>query len=243
MAGPLGRESSRGDPLTRLPGSPSLNGTFWPRVARAYGWWRVSRGLDGLHVAGLDAFVREVEAGPRLVVANHVAWWDGVVASALGHALGLEVRLVARADTLVHNPWMRQAGVIPLPGGAALRGCVREVAEFLDRPRRVVWFFPQGRQRPDSVRPLGFQSGVRLFAGIAPALPVALAYPFREVDVPAAMLDVGAPLTDGFEADVTARLDRISAFVEGDPRFVEVVASRRRPQQRGLAARLLGAAR
>lgn len=243
MAGPLGREPGRGDPLTRLLGPPASIGTFWPRVARAYGWWRVSRGLDGMYVAGLDGFVREVESGPGLVVANHVAWWDGVVASALGHALGLEVRLVARAETLVHNPWMRHAGVIPLCRGVALRGCVREVAEFLDRPRRVVWFFPQGRQRPDSVRPLGFQGGLRLFAGIAPVLPVALAYPFREADVPAAMLDIGAALTEGFEADVTARLDRVATFVEGDPRFVEVVASRRRPQQHGFAARLLGAAR
>jgi len=217
-------------------------GTFWPRVARAYGWWRVSRDLDGLHVAGLEGLVREVEEGPRLIIANHVAWWDGVVASALGHALGLEVRFVTRAETLVQNPWMRHAGVIPLRGGLALRDSVREVAEFLDRPRRVAWFFPQGRQRPDSVRPLGFHGGVRLFSGIAPALPVALAYAFREVEIPAAMLDVGAPLPEGFEADVTMRLNRIAEFVEGDPRFVEVIASRRRPQQGGFGARLLGAA-
>lgn len=217
-------------------------GTFWPRVARAYGWWRVSRGLDGLHVAGLDPLVRELEDGPRLFVANHVAWWDGVVASALGQALGLEVRMVARADTLVHNPWMRHAGVIPLHSGPALRGTIRELGAFLDRPRRVAWFFPQGRQRPDSVRPLGFAPGIRLFANLAPALPVALAYPFREVEVPAAVLDVGAPLTDGFEADITARLDRLATFVDRDPRFVEVVRSRRRTQQGGLGARLLGAA-
>lgn len=242
MAGPLRDGFGRGGLLSTSFGKQAPIGAFWPRVARAYGWWRVSRDLDGLHVAGLEGLVREVEAGPRLIVANHVAWWDGVVASALGHALGLEVRLVARAETLVQNPWMRHAGVIPLHGGTAVRGCVREVAQFLDRPRRVAWFFPQGRQRPDSVRPLGFQGGVRLFTDLAPALPVALAYPFREVEVPAVMLDFGTPLTKGFEEDITARLDHIAAFVDGDPRFVELVASRRRTQQRGLAARLLGAA-
>lgn len=217
-------------------------GALWPRLWRAYGWWRVRRDLDGLHVAGLDGLVRELDDGPRLIVANHVAWWDGVVASALGHALGHEVRMVARAETLVLHPWMRHAGVIALQPGVGVRATVREVARFLDRPRRAVWFFPQGRQRPDSVRPLGFRGGVRLFTGVAPALPAALAYPFREVEVPAAMLDFGSARRDGFEDDVTTRLDRLAAFVEGDPRYVELIASRRGRAQAGLGARLLGLA-
>lgn len=60
------------------------------RIGRSYAAWRVERDLDGMHVGGHVALQQALEAGPVLIVANHVAWWDGLVALALGQALGAE---------------------------------------------------------------------------------------------------------------------------------------------------------
>lgn len=220
-----------------------------PQIAgwgRRYAAWRVSRELDGLHVAGLSALQTQLQAGPVVMMANHVAWWDGLVALALGHQLGAEVALIARAETLQRFPWMAAVGVIPLQSGWDLRKTLRDAGQFLNRPQKMLWFFPQGRQRPAGLQPLDFQSGLRLFARLAPSLPVALAYPFREVEVPAAALWVGQSVpTEAMEASVVAGLGAIDRWADGtatpeDALFSPVIASRRQPQQQNLASRLLG---
>ncbi len=224
-----------------------------PRLAawgRRYAAWQVGRDLDGLHVAGASALGEALQAGPVLVLANHVAWWDGMVALALGKALGAEVGLVARGETLTAYPWMRHFGVFPLHEGLRTRASMRAAGAFLDRPRRMLWYFPQGRQRPSERRPLGFQPGISRFAlelG-AVVLPTALAYPFREVAVPAAAVHFGAARIAGADAareqDVIAGLDMIGRWADGAPDetdepFLAQIPSRRAPKQQGLAAALL----
>lgn len=216
------------------------------RWGRRYASWRVARELDGLSVAGLSGLQQQLQAGPVVMMANHVAWWDGLVALALGHQLGAEVALIARAETLQRFPWMAAVGVMPLQSGWDLRKTLRDAGQFLNRPHKMLWFFPQGRQRPEALRPLDFQSGLRLFARLAPTLPVSLAYPFREVEVPAAALWVGASVPDdALEATVASGLGAIHRWADGtpnseDPSFSTVIASRRQPQQQNLASRLLG---
>lgn len=219
------------------------------RIGRMYAAWRVKRDLDGLHVAGVDDLRAQLDAGPLLIAANHVGWWDGMVGLALGHAIGAEVALVARAETLQANPWMATVGVLPLHGGLGLRASARRVHQFLDRPNRMVWFFPQGRQRPETVRPLGFQPGIAAFARATglPVVPAALAYPFRELDVPAAALAFGrrTPAEPAaLEAAVLDGLGAITRWADGaanpaDLPFFPVLAARRTPQQAGVGARLL----
>lgn len=220
------------------------------RIGRSYAAWRVGRDLDGMHVGGHVALQQALEAGPVLIVANHVAWWDGLVALALGQALGAEVGLVARGDTLSTYPWMRSFGVFPLHGGLRLRASLRQAGAFLDQPRRMLWYFPQGRQRPDSVRPLGFQPGVAAFArGLGAAVvPTSLAYPFREVEVPAAALVFGRPVAEAAvgtaERGVVEGLAAIQRWADGspiggDPTLHSLFPSRRQPAQLGAGARLL----
>ncbi len=218
-------------------------------LARRYAAWRVGRGLDGLHVAGVDGLRAQLARGPVLAAANHVAWWDGLVALAIGHHLGADVALVAQAETLERYPWLSGAGVIPLGRGPRLRSTLRAAERFLDRPGRMLWYFPQGRQRPDSVRPLGFQRGISLLARhlrVAPT-PVALAYPFREVEVPAAALVVRDPVpAEAVEDWVEAGLSVIGRWADGrpdplDPSFSAVLGSRRTPVQQGVGARMLTA--
>lgn len=217
---------------------------------RRYAAWHVGRHLDGLHVAGAGAVREALQAGPLLVVANHVAWWDGMLALALAQALGAEVGLVARGETLTAYPWMRHFGVFPLHGGLRARASMRAAGAFLDRPQRMLWYFPQGRQRPGELRPLGFQPGISRFAlelG-AVVLPAALAYPFREVEVPAAAVHFGRPRVGGADAareqDVIEGLDVIGRWADGsthqtDASFEALIPTRRGPVQNGVAAALL----
>ncbi len=220
------------------------------RIGRRYAAWRVGRDLDGLHVAGHLGLQQALESGPVLIVANHVAWWDGVVALALGQALGAEVGLVARGETLSTYPWMRSFGVFPLHSGLRLRASLRQAGAFLDRPGRMLWYFPQGRQRPDAVRPLGFQPGITAFArGLGAAVvPTSLAYPFREVEVPAAALVFGGPVAadavGAVEGEVIEGLGAIQRWADGapngrDPTLHPLLPSKRQPAQLGAGARLL----
>jgi len=223
---------------------------FVAALGRRYAAWRVGRDLDGLHVGGHQTLRGALDAGPVLIVANHVAWWDGLVALALGHVLHAEVGLVARGGTLDANPWMGAFGALPLHGGLRLRASFRRAGAFLDRPGRMLWYFPQGRQRPEAVRPLGFQAGIAAFArGLgATVVPATLAYPFREVDVPAAALTFAAPRPAGeaaaLEVDVLDGLGAIARWADGaplalDPLLDPLVPSRRRSAQSGAGARLL----
>ena len=120
-------------------------------------------------------------------------------------------------------------------------------ADYLDRPGRSVWIFPQGRQRPAWLRPLDLKRGVQRIgqrAG-APIVPVSIQYGFREHAVPSAVFDFGPPLpstapVDVLEAALCAGLDRIDDFFTGDgARFSPLLAPRTGRSEDGIGSRLL----
>jgi hypothetical protein len=127
---------------------------------------------------------------------------------------------------------------------------MQRAAMLLQRPRHVLWIFPQGRQRAAHLRPLGLQSGVRWLSRTSGAhvVPVALSYAFREAAEPSILVSFGAPVAPGtaglmaaLEDRLIASLARIDRFVEnGTGEFVAVLPPR--PSAHGVpsAARLLG---
>ena len=200
-----------------LPSSLSGVPSRQPWVARAFARYarrRFSRELDGLFVAGLDAARAQVQAGPVLFAATHVTWWDPMVLLVLDEALGADGRALMDADNLKALPFFGALGALPVHRGgssAATRRDLAAAAAELDRPTRALRIFPQGRQRPATVRPLGLQHGVRLLARQAqvPVIPVALQYGWREGERPAALAHFGAPLdgsTDTLLPDLEAAL-------------------------------------
>lgn len=185
------------------------------RAFRAWGHWHlrrlVARGLDGVHVDQLDALREAASRGPLILAANHVAWWDGLLAVLLSRVAGLDARVLMDAKRLRQHSFFAAFGAIPI--GDNPRKELSDAAAHLVGPGRALWIFPQGRQRPEQLRPLEFKGGVATLARLSGAavLPIGLRYAMLESPAPAAVVRVGAPLelpsAAEVEAAVTALLD------------------------------------
>ncbi|MFN7142571.1 MAG: lysophospholipid acyltransferase family protein [Myxococcota bacterium] len=189
------------------------------RLARAYVRWKVRRGLGGLFVAGLGATRARLAEGPVVFAATHVAWWDGLVMLLVDEALGAEGHVLLEAPTLARLPWLSRLGALPLDRADPMRARadLRAAAAVLDGPGRAVWIFPQGRQRPPWLRPLGIAPGVGVLARMsrAPVVPVALTYAFRDDAAPAALVHLGAPVpADHLEDALSDGLAAIDRFLD-----------------------------
>lgn len=163
------------------------------RGARA----RVRRDLDGVSVAGLDDVRRLAAERPVLLAANHVAWWDSVLLALLTEAIGHPARFVMDDANLRAHPWFEAFGAIGLDRGpAAAVAALRTARTWLQQPGHLLWFFPQGRQRPAHLRPLDLKPGVaRLAADPRVAVvPVVFHYAFADAPRPAATVWFGPPL-------------------------------------------------
>lgn len=230
---------------------------WFVRLARAYARRRIRVALDGLHVAGLTEARALAAAQPILLAANHVAWWDPLLLLPLDGALGTEGYALMDAANLARLPFFGWLGAIPLERerSAGSRRGLQQAAGLLSAPGRALWIFPQGRQRPSWVRPLGLKPGLRLLVRLAeaPVVPVALTYGFREHERPAAVVRFGAPLPrevargsdliPALEAQLCADLERNDRFLEGEGAadYTALIAPPAAARQDGLGARLLAA--
>ena len=168
------------------------------RLARPYARHRVSRGLDGMWVAGLDQARAALADRPVIFASNHVAWWDTLLLVVLDAALGGRCWAVMDAGNLRRLPFLGWVGALPLDRSSPERSreCLENSAALLDRPGRGVWIFPQGRQRPAHLRPLDLKGGVGIMHARSPidVIVVSLDYVFLERDRPAAIVRFGSPL-------------------------------------------------
>jgi 1-acyl-sn-glycerol-3-phosphate acyltransferase len=169
-------------------------------------------------VSGLARTRARLAEGPVVIASTHVAWWDGLVMTLVDEALGAEGHVVLESATLDRLPFLRKIGAIGLDrGGLAARPGLRSAAATLDRPGRTAWIFPQGRQRPPWLRPLGVLPGVGMLARMAraPIVPAALTYAFREDARPAALLHLGEPVeAPALEAALIDGLAQVDTFLE-----------------------------
>ena len=236
---------------TATPTTASLRRPWFLAMVRRYVRRTLARRMDGVHVAGLEQTRALAARGPLVLAPNHVAWWDPFLLVALDEALGTEGYALMDAANLRKLPFFGWLGAVPLDRsspGAAGAG-LRDAAARADRPGRALWLFPQGRQRPAHLRPLGLKPGIVTLARLAdaPVVPVSLAYPFREAPEPAAAIVFGEPLLPGrsdllstLEQRIVAGLERIDHFAEGAQTMDTLIDSRSRSPQHGLGARLLG---
>lgn len=211
---------------------------------------RLRRSFHAVRVSGLDEVRRAAAGSPLLFLGNHTAWWDGLV---VFHLFACELRLDTIA--LMDAANLRRAPFFTRIGGFGVERddprdvlrALRHAARHLDRPGRAVVVFPQGRERPVTARPLGFQRGAERLAamarGAAAIVPFALRYEHGAVERPTVHVALGAPRRDlpdtgAVEREVTRLLDGIDhALVtdEADP----VPALWRPPGEDPLATRLL----
>jgi len=226
-------------------------------LARRYARRTLRQRFDGVYAHGVDEARALNAKGPVIFACTHVCWWDAFALVMADAALDSDGGVLMDDVNLRRLPFMGAIGAIPLAtdGGARVRRQLQAAVSALLAPRRgapaSLWIFPQGRQRASHLRPLGFQSGLRLLAGRAgvPVVPVALSYPWREAAAPSVALRFMAPITPStslvadVEASVIDGLNATDAAVDVRDeaalgvRLVDSVVAR--GAEDGLGARLL----
>ena len=180
------------------------------------------RRLDGVHVRGLENLAG-LPAGPVLLVANHVSWWDGFFLREVHRRVrpGAPLHVVMTEAELRRVPIFRWMGAVPLTDAPlAARALLREMEDRIaTRGDAVFGYFPQGRIWPSHGRPLGFRPGASWLASrLAPiaVVPVGLHLEPLTRPGPAAFISVGSPrpvgdgiAPDTLEADVEALVDEL----------------------------------
>ncbi|HNC99827.1 MAG TPA: lysophospholipid acyltransferase family protein [Myxococcota bacterium] len=159
---------------------------------------QLARTFDGVFVAGLGETRRLLQNGPVLFAANHRCRWDAMLLIALDEALGGQGAVLMDADNLRQFSFFRALGAIPLDRrhAAATRRGLRRGQEHLKNPGASLWIFPQGRQRPAELRPLGLQRGVELLAKGVTTIPVSFYFQFRDTFQQCIIVRFGEPVED-----------------------------------------------
>lgn len=200
------------------------------RKHRLFRWWfsghalgRMRASFSAVRADGLDRLRATLAAGPTLIVSNHTSWWDPMVLLYLTeHVLRCDGHVLMDAVNLRKLPFFAMVGAfgVELDQPADGAGAIRYAARLLDAPNRMVWVFPQGRERPVTERPLAFRGGSAEIARVAkcPTVPVAFRYEHRGHERPELLMSFGEALPwvkdvaagrEAHEAAVTARLDRL----------------------------------
>lgn len=178
--------------------------------------------------------IRPLPAGPLLLVANHVSWWDPFVLRAVQRRIRPRAPMLTLMSTkeLDRRPLFRRMGVIGLDDDAAsIRSALRVLAELTtEHPDAAIVFFPQGRIWPSHRRPLGFRRGVELFIRhLDPVVvPVGLHQEPLNFGSPTFFASLAEPITGGttaarletvVEDELSRILDHLAAYGEDATRL------------------------
>lgn len=205
---------------------------------------RIRASFSAMWMHGLDRLDRALDRGPVVVVSNHTAWWDPLVALYVSERL-LRANAFALMDAknLERLPFFRHVGALgvdlddPRDGARA----IRHATKLLRAPRDLFWVFVSGREIPITQRPLDARPGSAAIARAARAevVPVALRYEMGNVAKPALWISCGDPIAvvrdveiarQEHERAIVAELDRIdSALVRGDRRGFRAMFEAREP--------------
>ncbi|MFO0678581.1 MAG: lysophospholipid acyltransferase family protein [Polyangiaceae bacterium] len=214
---------------------------------------RLRRSFSRFAVAGLERTRALVAAGPFVVVSNHSAWWDPLVALHVCHdLLGAEGHAWMDAGNLARLSFFQRIGAFGVDRADPSDGArgIRHAARLLRAPGRVVWVFPQGKERPVAVRPLGFEKGAFAVARVAkvPVVPVAIDYAFGALETPEIHVAFGEPrpaprdvatACSEAERDVEALLGTIVSARDGDGSASSFTSLWSTPKEDGVASAVL----
>jgi len=160
---------------------------------------RVRRAFGRVSVRGLDELRAVAAASPVLVVSNHTAWWDSLVAIWLCRLLAVDAYAMMDARNLERLPFLGGVGAfgVDLADPADGARAIRYAAKLLRSPGRLVWVFPQGEEVPITAPALKFRPGAAEVARVARGarvVPVALRYEIGREPLPELWVSLGAPL-------------------------------------------------
>jgi 1-acyl-sn-glycerol-3-phosphate acyltransferase len=168
---------------------------------------RIKRTFGRVLVSGLDDLRASCARGPVLVVANHTSWWDPLIALWLTNVvLRTDSYAMMDAANLRRLPFFGKVGAFGVD--LADRGdgarAVRHAARLLSTPGRIVWIYPEGRER-SAFDPLELQPGSALVARIvrrAEVTPIGVRYVFGNRERPDIWIAIGRPMPPARDLDV-----------------------------------------
>jgi 1-acyl-sn-glycerol-3-phosphate acyltransferase len=222
---------------------------FLQRASPIYARWLARRFLDGVYVRNLDAVAALVREESVILAGNHVCWWDGQLLLVVQRALGVQGRFLVNQTSIDRLSFIGGIGGIGVDRStiSATLASLERAAAWVTAERRALWIFPQGRYRPQSVRPLGLQRGVRVLARLSdvPVVPVALSYNYLDQHLPAVVISFGEPirgqdkLVERLEAALQQELDAQQAWFDDPerPPLPALVPSAVVPFEEGFGAR------
>lgn len=205
-------------PVVQQPIRPIWSPTAWAAFEVVFRPWMARRIRRVLVRApyGLP------DAGPVILAANHVSWWDGFLLREVQRRLQPAAPLftVMLERELARAPFLRRLGAVPLDPSrpASVRAVFRALREERRRePAPLVAWFPQGRIEPSWKRPLKLRPGIPALArALAPCsiVPVALHLEPLTTPAPTAFVSVGTPIPVQAEAGSAPRLGAIEWAME-----------------------------
>lgn len=157
------------------------------------------RNFSKIEILGLAQARHVCNTAPTLWILNHVSYWDGLVVLWLvTRVLPLDAYVWMDGHNLQRVAFFRWVGAFGVRPDAAwdVGAGVKYALGKLQQPLQMVGLFPQGRERPASLRPLQFYGGSALImrrAGTARMLPVALRYEFCAHPKPELHVAFGEP--------------------------------------------------
>jgi 1-acyl-sn-glycerol-3-phosphate acyltransferase len=184
---------------------------------------RIAGSFTALRVRGAVEAQAAAAAAPLLVVSNHTAWWDALVALVLTRwAFAADGYALMDQENLRRLPFFGKVGAFgvnladPRDGARALR----YARGLLDRPGRLVWIFPQGRERPITERPLAFRPGSAAVARLARGarvIPVGIRYELGAEERASIWVSIGAARDPaaGQEAELELQRAGVEAELDG----------------------------
>lgn len=205
---------------------------------------RIGDRFAAVWVHGIDATRDAARQSPLLVVCNHTSWWDSLLVLLLSREIGSDTYALMDARNLRRFRFFRRLGgfgaELDRPGDVAR--ALRYAEGLLDQPGNAVWIFPQGVERPATVRPLGFHGGSAVLssrARKARVVPLAIRLEFGRDEQPDVFLSFGAPVArqEHRRAEVAAQEQAVSAELD---RIERVLASATPPEEQGFQCVLGG---
>jgi len=162
---------------------------------------QIRRNFSALHVRRLEGLTGALSEGPVLAFSNHSSYWDSMLVILIGHRLlTADGYAMMDAANLQQLPFLGRVGGFGVDLESPMDGVrgIRYATALLDRPGRLVWVFPQGKECPRALPIDNFKPGAAIICkntSRCALIPVAFQYELRGGEKPEAFVAIGKPLS------------------------------------------------
>ncbi|HEY0426527.1 MAG TPA: lysophospholipid acyltransferase family protein [Pyrinomonadaceae bacterium] len=188
----------------------------------------LKRRFNSLQISGLDVLRKKSPDIPAIIYTNHSSWWDGLVAFQISYQVKADSFVMMEEKHLKKMLLFRKLGAF-----SVVREKPFEAAKSIDyavnllkeKPKRVLWIFPQGEILPNDLRPLMFYKGISKIiakSGKCLLIPAVFRYEFLGEYKPEIFIRIGETelfennlkiTTEHLEYKTTLFLDKLKSDI------------------------------